>query len=178
VRTRSPHLGRGAFTILEILAAVIIVGIVAVIFFPSAREWLLRAGEARCIANMRSITIGLHSYLHDHQNVWPQGPSLIEEAAWQAFWLEPLKPYGIAENTWQCPSFNSDLASKGVPLEERPKVQYVPTTFPAEPGIATRWATQPWLIERANVHKHGPHICFPDGTVKSFSKALSELGVR
>ena len=50
--------------------------------------------------------------------------------------------------------------------------------FTAEPGIATRWATQPWLIERASVHKHGPHICFPDGSVKSFNKVLAEQGLR
>jgi prepilin-type N-terminal cleavage/methylation domain-containing protein len=169
---------QSGFTILEVLAAAIIIGILTLLFFPNARDWFLRAGEAGCIANMRSITVGLHAYLHDHQNVWPQGPSLNEEAAWEAFWLEPLKPYGITEKTWQCPSFNSELASKGVPLDERPKVHYVPTMFPPEPGIATRWATQPWLIERASVHKHGPHICFPDGSVKSFNKVLAEQGVR
>jgi type II secretory pathway pseudopilin PulG len=175
----SANRGRSqAFTILEVLAAAILVAILAVVFFPNARDFLLRAGEAGCIANMRSITVALHSYLHDHQNVWPQGPSLNDEAAWEAFWLQPLKPYGITDKTWQCPSFNSDLAAKGVPLEERPKVHYVPTMFTAEPGIATRWATQPWLIERASVHKNGPHICFPDGSVKSFHKVLAEMGVR
>ena len=176
-RSRSAPQPAG-FTILEVLAAAIILGILALLFFPNARDWLLRAGEAGCIANMRSITVSLHSYLHDHQNVWPQGPSLNEEAAWEAFWLQPLKPYGITEKTWQCPSFNSALASKGVPADERPKVHYVPTMFTAEPGIATRWATQPWLIERASVHKHGPHICFPDGSVKSFNKVLAEQGLR
>ena len=175
---RSRSAPQPGFTILEVLAAAIILGILALLFFPNARDWLLRAGEAGCIANMRSITVSLHSYLHDHQNVWPQGPSLNEEAAWEAFWLQPLKPYGITEKTWQCPSFNSALASKGVPADERPKVHYVPTMFTAEPGIATRWATQPWLIERASVHKHGPHICFPDGSVKSFNKVLAEQGLR
>ena len=144
-RSRSAPQPAG-FTILEVLAAAIILGILALLLFPNARDWLLRAGEAGCMANMRSITVSLHSYLHDHQNVWPQGPSLNEEAAWEAFWLQPLKPYGITEKTWQCPSFNSALASKGVPADERPKVHYVPTMFTAEPGIATRWSTQPWLI--------------------------------
>jgi type II secretory pathway pseudopilin PulG len=166
------------FTLLEALAAVITLAIVSVLLFPNARDFLLRAGEAGCLANMRSITAGLHGYLHDHQNVWPQGPSLNEETAWEAFWLQPLKPYGITEKTWQCPAFNSVLATQGVPTDERPKVHYVPTMFSAEPGIATRWATQPWLIERANVHKNGPHISFPDGSIKSFNKILAEMGVR
>lgn len=166
------------FTLLEALAAVFIVAILVVLFFPNARDFLLRAGEAGCIANMRAITVGLHGYLQDNRNIWPQGPSLNEEKAWEAFWLEVLKPYGITEKTWQCPAFNSELAAQGVPADERPKVHYVPTMFTAEPGIATRWATQPWLIERANVHKNGPHICFPDGSVKSFNKVLAEQGVR
>jgi hypothetical protein len=50
--------------------------------------------------------------------------------------------------------------------------------FPAQPGSATQWATHPWLIERANVHRDGPHICFPDGSIKSFNKILAEQGAR
>lgn len=169
---------RAGFTILEVLAALVIVAVLAVLFFPNARDFILRAGEAGCMANMRSITVALHDYLHDHQNVWPQGPSLNDEAAWEKFWLEALKDYGITEKTWQCPSFNSSLAAGGVPLDERPKVHYVPTMFPAEAGIATRWSKQPWLIERTSVHKDGAHICFPDGAVKSFNKVLGEMGVR
>lgn len=160
------------------LAAIIIVAILAIVLLPGARDWLLRAGEAGCIANMRAITVGLRGYLQDNKNVWPQGPSPNDGAAWEVYWLEVLKPYGITEKTWQCPAFNSQLAAQGVPMDERPKLHYIPTMFPAEPGIADRWATQPWLIEKANAHKHGPHICFPDGSVKSFHKVLAEQGVR
>jgi prepilin-type N-terminal cleavage/methylation domain-containing protein len=177
---RSPRARRlrGGFTILEVLAAILIVAILAIVLLPSGKDLMMRAGEAGCIANMRSITVALRGYLQDHANVWPQGPSLNEEAAWETFWLKTLEPYGISEKNWQCPVFNSTLAAKGVPLEDRPKIHYVPTVFPAEPGIADRWSTQPWLIERASAHKNGPHICFPDGTVKSFNKVLAERGVR
>ncbi len=61
---------------------------------------------------------------------------------------------------------------------DRPKVHYTPTMFNATPGIATRWATQPWLIERSSVHAQGALICFPDGAIKSFDKVLAEQGVR
>jgi prepilin-type N-terminal cleavage/methylation domain-containing protein len=167
-----------AFTLLEVLAAAIIVSILVVVSIPSAGIMIARAQESACIANMRGITVGLHSYLQDHKNVWPQGPSLNEKKPWENFWLKVLNSYDVPEKRWQCPAFNSALASKGVPVDERSKVHYVPTTFPDTPGIATRWATQPWLIERASVHKHGPHICFPDGSVKSFNKVLAEQGVR
>jgi prepilin-type N-terminal cleavage/methylation domain-containing protein len=168
----------GGFSLLEVVAAVLIVTILSVIFFPNARDFLQRAGEAGCMANMRSITTGLHGYLQDNQNIWPQGPSLNNEAEWEAFWLQALKNYGIKDKTWQCPAFNSELNAKGVPADDRPRVHYIPTMFPDTPGIATRWATQPWLIERTSVHKNGPHICFPDGSVKSFNKVLAEQGIR
>ena len=175
-----PQLSRQppGFSLLEVVAAAAIVTILAAMAVPHFREMLARTGEATCAANMRTITVGLRGYLQDNENTWPQGPSLNEEAAWETFWLAALKPYGISEKTWQCPTFNSALAASGTPAEDRPKVHYVPTMFSAEPGIADRWSTQPWLIERASEHKHGPHICFPDGSVKSFNKVLTELGVR
>lgn len=166
------------FTLLEVVAAGAIIAILAVIVFPNIGKMIERAGEAGCLANMRSITLALRGYLQDHQNVWPQGPSLNEEKAWEKFWLATLKPYGITEKTWQCPSFNTALNTRGVPADERPKIHYLPTMFNAEPGNADRWSTQPWLIERTSMHKDGPHICFPDGTVKSFNKVLGEMGVR
>ena len=169
---------RSGFTLLEVIAASAILAILALVLLPNARDFIFRAGEVGCIANMRAVTVGLHAYVQDHQQVWPQGPSLNDEEPWELFWLSVLKPYSIESKTWQCPAFNSALAAKGVPVGERPKIHYVPTMFPATPGIATRWATQPWLIERSSVHKKGPHICWPDGSVKSFDKVLAETGVR
>lgn len=165
-------------TLLDTILACVLIGIILALFIPSAREFYLRAQEVTCIANMRGITVALHAYLQDHQNIWPQGPSPDEEKPWEEFWLQVLKPYDIRAKNWQCPACNSALAAQGAPPEEHPRVHYIPTLFPATPGIATRWATQPWLIERASVHKHGPHICFPDGSVKSFDKVLAEQGVR
>jgi prepilin-type N-terminal cleavage/methylation domain-containing protein len=170
--------GRHAFTLIEVLAAILILSILVVVSVPSAGLMIARAQEATCVANMRGITVGLHSYLQDHKNIWPQGPSPNEKKPWEDFWLDVLIPYDISEKKWQCPAFNSVLAGQGVPPKERPQVHYMPTVFPPEPGIATRWETQPWLIERPSVHKNGPHICFPDGSIKSFNKILAEQGVR
>jgi prepilin-type N-terminal cleavage/methylation domain-containing protein len=174
---RARHFSRG-FTILEVLATIILIAILAVVLLPSGKDLMMRAGEAGCIANMRAITIGLRGYLDDHNSVWPQGPAPNDGLVWEDYWLTVLEPYGITKKTWQCPSFNAQLAAQSVPQADRPQIHYVPTMFPAIPGIADRWSTQPWLIERANAHKNGPHICFPDGSVKSFHKVLAEQGLR
>jgi type II secretory pathway pseudopilin PulG len=167
-----------AFTLLEIVAALLILTILTLLFVPNLAGYLSRAGEVRCSANMRAINIGLRGYLQDNKSVWPQGPSPVEEKLWEQFWLATLAPYGISAHDWRCPTINGAFARAGTPEAERPKVHYIPTMFTAEPDIANRWPTQPWLIERSDAHGQGPLICFPDGSVKSASRVLAEIGAR
>jgi type II secretory pathway pseudopilin PulG len=139
---------------------------------PNVGKFLRNAQEARCMANMRNITIALRAYMQDHGNVWPQGPPPDAGTAWENFWLGVLVPYGITDKTWQCP------AIEGRPGQNAPRVHYTPTMFPPVPGIADRWATHPWLIESGEGHGHGALICFPDGSIKPFDKLLAEQGLR
>jgi type II secretory pathway pseudopilin PulG len=169
---------RAAFSLLELLAAVAIVVLLAAVLIPNLRPYMKRAGEAACAANMRSINVALRGYLQDHKEVWPQGPGVEQGKPWEDFWLATLKPYGISAQTWTCRTIISSLADGGAKKEDMPRIHYIPTMFSAEAGIANRWATQPWLLERANAHGNGPLICFPDGSVKAFNKVLAEQGVR
>jgi prepilin-type N-terminal cleavage/methylation domain-containing protein len=163
---------RGAFTVVELLIAITILGILAALVFPNYQGILLKAQEAVCKSHMRSIHVALANYLQDHQDVWPQGPYPKNKVAWETFWFATLRPYDISENTWQCPTLKRVLADEGY------RLHYTPSMFDATPGIARRWSRQPWLIERFGIHGQGPLICFPDGSVKSFSKVLAEQGVR
>jgi type II secretory pathway pseudopilin PulG len=157
---------------LDLIAVIAIIAILVTFAVPNIGNFLRKAQEVRCMANMRNITVGLRAYLQDNDNVWPQGPPPEAGAAWENFWLSVLQPYGITDKTWQCPAIAA-RAERGAP-----RVHYTPTLFPAVPGIADRWSTQPWLIERGEGHGHGALICFPDGSIKSFDKVLAELGVR
>ena len=172
------RLSAAAFTLIEVIAVLLILSILLLIFLPNMQGYMQRAGEARCMANMRAITVALHCYLQDHGNVWPQGPSPENRQPWEQFWLSTLKPYDINERTWQCPTIRSSPGFRATSASDRPRVHYTPTMFNATPGIATRWATHPWLIERSSVHPHGALICFPDGSIKPFDKVLAEQGVR
>ena len=162
------------FTLLEIVAAVSILAILAAILVPNFGDYMRRAGEAKCAANLRGLNIGLRGYLQDHKSVWPQGPSLNEEKAWENFWLQTLEPFGIGPQVWRCPTIQSAYTRSDTPPDKHPKLHYIPTMFSAEPDIANRWAKQPWLIERSDAHGNGPLICFPDGSVKSARRVLAE----
>lgn len=157
---------------MDVVAVVAIIAILLVLAVPNFGNYLRKAQEVRCMANMRNINVGLRTYMQDHGNVWPQGPSPEAGAAWENFWLAVLQPYGITDKTWQCPA----IVARSDP--DTPRVHYTPTLFPAAPGIADRWPSHPWLIERGEGHGHGALVCFPDGTVKSFDKILAELGAR
>ena len=163
----------GAFTILELVAAMLILGILAALIIPNASRLVAAAQQAKCASNMRSIRLALAGYLDDHKQVWPQGPE-PGTPPWEAFWVSTLGPYGIGASGWECPTLRAQMKEQG---ETGYGLHYVPTMFDATPNIANRWSTQPWLIEAADAHGHGALICFPDGSVKPFSKVLAEQGL-
>jgi len=165
-----------AFTLLELVAVLLIISVLALLVIPNYGRIMAAAQEAICASNMRSIRVALGNYLDDHQRIWPQPPPEAEGAELRKFWFNALRPYGITEKTWQCPTIRRALREEGITNDFG--MHYVPSQFDATPGIADRWATQPWLIEAANAHGKGPLICFPDGSVKSMFKVLAEQGVR
>jgi type II secretory pathway pseudopilin PulG len=163
-----------AFTIIEVLAAVLIVIILAALLVPNYSYFVTKAQEVVCLSRMRNIHAGLVLYLDDNRFVWPQGPR-PEEPGWTDFWVRTLEPLGVPRRYWQCPTIRKLMREQ---RERDFTLHYVPTLFPDTPRIAYRWPTQPWLIEIADAHGRGPLICFPDGSIKPFSKVLAEQGVR
>lgn len=174
---RTKQIGHGAFTILEVAAALLVVAIVAALLVPAYRPLVERAQAVICASNMRSIRLAMDSYLQDHKLVWPQGPQ-PQTPEWAVFWLQTLQPYDIKERTWQCPTIRGLVREQQRREAPGLALHYVPTMFDPTPNVAHRWSTQPWLIEVADAHGKGPLICFPDGSVKPFSKVLAEQGVR
>lgn len=177
------HLGVGStkieqrangFTVLELVAVVLIVVALAALLIPNYDKVVAAAQQAVCASHMRTIRLGLGDYLNDHGMVWPQGP-LPQEKGWATFWIRTLEPYHVSADTWKCPTILAKLKN------EHPEgfdLHYSPTAFDATKNVAYKWTTQPWLIEAANAHGNGPLILFPDGSIKPFFKVLAEQGVR
>lgn len=169
---------RSGFTLLEILGVLVIIAILALALVPQYKRLLANAAQATCMANMRSIHVGLGGYLADHREVWPQGPEAFAGAEWAEFWIRTLEEQGIPQKTWECPAIRRALGNPArEPITEN-SIHYVPTMFDGLPGTARRWPTQPWLVERANAHGNGALICFTDGSVKPFNQVMAEQGLR
>lgn len=144
----------------------------AAVFGPGIFDSVSDAvGERRCEENLSILHEALTRYLDDHNGVWPQGPA-PDEAGWAEFWISALKPYGVGEQHWICPTGSAaEKARVG-----DPRLHYVPTMFDAKPWTARRWKNQPWLIERMNAHGRGPLICFPDGSIRDYETVLRAPG--
>lgn len=150
-------MGNRAFTLLEVVAVLLLIAILAILLVPNSGRLLAAAQEVVCASHMRSIRLALDNYLQDHQGIWPQGPAPQVEG-YAGFWLGELQPYDITERTWQCPVIRSWEKSGG---ETDFNLHYIPTMFDRTPNIANRWTTQPWLIEIADAHGKGPLMAFP-----------------
>jgi prepilin-type N-terminal cleavage/methylation domain-containing protein len=169
---------RAGLTLLELVFVIAILAILAALALPAYPQWVARAEQAKCMANMRNLHIGLNTYLNDHDNIWPQGPAPEEGAVWARFWIDRLETVGVPARTWECPTIYKMLGKRDRTQITDTSIHYVPTMFDDKQGTARLWPSQPWLVERADAHGHGALICFTDGSIKPFNKVMAELGFR
>lgn len=97
----SPSFRRGVrgFSLLEILVAVAIIGVLAVLLLPSLKKMTASAQQAQCANNLRQIGVMTRNYLNDNQNTFPQ--------MWT--WLTELADYAPeVTSAFHCPTDKMD----------------------------------------------------------------------
>lgn len=160
-----------ALTVIELIAVIAILGIIAALIIPLSKSAARAATKAGCLTNMRSLHTSLSAYMEEVGH-WPQLPyeNNFNDEQYENYWIRIMKPYTGTDKVWLCPALSrAGLAdSSGRIL----KMHYVPTEFDATPISPKRWPTQPWLIEQANVHGGGALILFPDGSIKAMNDLL------
>lgn len=152
------------FSLIEILLVLVVVAVLATLALPAYGYLLQKARMAVCIANLRTLHLGLNSYLQDNQTIWPQMDEAFSAEAPERdiflWWEKILEPYGVPRKSWVCPTVAS--------ISERDDFSgsYSVTQFDEYPGTAYRWK-QPWVVEREGSHglKSGPMLLMSDGTV-------------
>ncbi|MDR1279222.1 MAG: prepilin-type N-terminal cleavage/methylation domain-containing protein [Opitutaceae bacterium] len=64
-----------AFTLIELLAVIAIIGILAAIMIPVAGSVRRKAHDAVCISNLRQVFMALELYANDNKGKWPDPKS-------------------------------------------------------------------------------------------------------
>ena len=165
------------YTLLEVLIVVAIVALLIGISFPAYNKWREGANSAVCRSKMRTIHGAFSAAIADNGE-WPQIPTKEngdlpdwDQAEFFQFWQRTMEPYGIAKDTWICPS-DTDANLQFKVKDPELTGSYIPAWF--GPGAATpfKWK-QPWLIERAGFHGKGHLVAMPDGSIQEFSNPFA-----
>jgi prepilin-type N-terminal cleavage/methylation domain-containing protein len=180
-----PPVACPGFTLLELLTVIVIVALLATLLLPILASIRSRMEKSGCLANLRNVYLGAHSFVVDHKQ-WPQIPAGLLKAQPEVYaerWIRALEPYKVNEKSWLCPTVQRSLDSAPPdpknPQSKRKKekrVDYFATPFDARDSTPMKWAKQPWFIERSDMHGNGNLIIYTDGTTAELKDLLKRGG--
>lgn len=153
-------------TLLEILVVFVIIAVLAAITFPVLSSFRAHAQRVQCTANLRSLYVAAELYVQQNGS-WPQiaiGESEDNDKDYATAWIAALKPFGVSEKTWICPTMQEQLKAPNYLQPEDVRIDYVATPFDDKPMSPHEWSTQPWFVEAGDLHGHGNLIVFTDGS--------------
>lgn len=110
---------RRAFTLIEILIVLTIIGILAAILFPvfsNARE---AARRTTCASNLKQIGQGIAMYVQDNNRFYPVVDSYSLSAQQNcSMWVERIYKYVGAPGVFECPDAENGEYRTGCPATE------------------------------------------------------------
>lgn len=105
----SHHHKQASFTLIELLAVIFILGLVASLSAPAISKARATAESSACLSNLRQIGISLWLWIPEHGNVFPpiendpKNPIYGEDDNAKTLY-ETLQPYGLQLKTLACPT--------------------------------------------------------------------------
>lgn len=102
------------FTLMEMLVVLAIIGALAGIAYPMTRSFIGKAREAACLTNLRSIGVGLQTYLQEHNDTMPALAQGRASKTDETPVLETvLLPYLQSQEAFQCPADKKEFEKTG-----------------------------------------------------------------
>jgi prepilin-type N-terminal cleavage/methylation domain-containing protein/prepilin-type processing-associated H-X9-DG protein len=98
----------GAFSLIELIIVIAIVGILLTLAFPEYQRLIERARSVVCMNNLRQIGVAVGTYLTDNDNTFPfiepNPADPVYDPAYEAKpMLTELGPYGVTQQLLRCP---------------------------------------------------------------------------
>jgi len=159
---------RAAFTLLELLTVIVVIGILATLTIQVISTLRARAQRTQCTSNLRNLYIGANLFVQQNGS-WPQiRLAGMDETALRNYanaWIAALQPFGITRTTWICPTMQERLQNPDYSTAEEARADYFATPFDDKPMSPHQWPRQPWFVESGDVHGNGNLIVFTDGSI-------------
>jgi len=103
-------LRHNGFTLLELLASVAIISLLAALTLPSIQSYLTRARAQQCMSSLRQLYVGATQFAADNQGAMPYTGRIVDSAGnttgWDSFWIYKASDYAIGSDqaaTLMCP---------------------------------------------------------------------------
>ena len=166
-----------AFTILEVMAVIIIIAILASMLLPFYSSFAARSEEARCLANLKNLYIAASAHLQAAGS-WPQIPvrQIAENPKIYArSWVTVLAPYGAPHPVWICPTIQRTLGfpMDAIDQDEHYRIDFIATPFDENASTPTREPNHPWFIEKSGVHSRGNLLILANGSTMSLKDFMA-----
>ncbi len=102
------------FTLVELLVVLAIIGTLLAIGLPLTRSFVGKSREAACLTNLRSLGVGLQTYLQEHNDKMPELAAGRSTKTEDVPVLEILLlPYLESPDAFQCPADKKEFQRSG-----------------------------------------------------------------
>jgi len=152
------------------MTVIAIIVILIAMLLPLFGRFRAGAQKAACINNLKSLYVAANAYTQD-QGHWPQvSTKLFGTPAFAEGWYDALSRYQIARINWICPTIQGDLGNPDISKPGAMRIDYIATPFGSDSRDAYKYPTQPWFVERGDVHGDGNMVIFTSGQILSLSQ--------